>query len=56
MIFQRFYRAPAAYSLPGVGVGLYLARQIAEKQGGYIKVKSRPEQGSSFLLYLPRES
>ncbi len=55
-IFQRFYRAPAAYSLPGVGVGLYLARQIAEKQGGYIKVKSRPEQGSSFLLYLPRES
>ena len=38
----------------GVGIGLYLARQIAEGQGGYIKVSSRPGQGSCFSLYLPR--
>jgi len=53
-VFQRFYRAPAAYETEGVGIGLYLARQIAEGQGGYIKVSSRPGRGSCFSLYLPR--
>ena len=53
-IFQRFYRSPAAYETEGVGIGLYLARQIAEGQGGYIKVSSRPGQGSCFSIYLPR--
>lgn len=36
-VFQRFCRSPAAYETEGVGIGLYLARQIAEGQGGYIK-------------------
>ena len=53
-IFQRFYRSPAAYETEGVGIGLYLARQIAEGQGGYVKVSSRPERGSCFSLYLRR--
>ena len=53
-VFQRFYRSPVAYETEGVGIGLYLARQIAEGQGGYIKVSSRPGQGSCFSLYLPR--
>ena len=53
-VFQRFYRSPAAYEAEGVGIGLYLARQIAEGQGGYIKVSSRPGRGSCFSLYLPR--
>ena len=53
-VFQRFYRSPAAYETEGVGIGLYLARQIAEGQGGYIKVSSQPGQGSCFSLYLPR--
>ena len=53
-IFQRFYRSPAAYEAEGVGIGLYLARQIAQGQGGYIKASSRPGQGSRFSLYLPR--
>ncbi len=53
-VFQRFYRSPAAYETEGVGIGLYLARQIAEGQGGYIKVSSRPGRGSCFSLYLPR--
>ena len=52
-IFQRFYRSPNAYESEGVGIGLYLTRQIAEGQGGYVKVSSRPGQGSSFSLYLP---
>ena len=53
-VFQRFYRCPAAYETEGVGIGLYLTRQIAEGQGGYIKVSSRSGRGSCFSLYLPR--
>ncbi len=53
-VFQRFYRSPAAYEIEGVGIGLYLARQIAEEQGGYVKASSRPGRGSCFSLYLPR--
>ena len=53
-VFQRFYRAPAAYETEGVGIGLYLARQIAEGQGGYVKASSQPGRGSCFSLYLPR--
>ena len=53
-IFGRFYRTPGAYQAEGVGIGLYLTRQIAEKQGGYVKVESTPGKGSAFSLFLPR--
>ncbi|HJA25024.1 MAG TPA: HAMP domain-containing histidine kinase [Candidatus Fournierella merdigallinarum] len=53
-IFGRFYRAPGAYQTEGVGIGLYLTRQIAENQGGYVKVESAPGKGSAFSLFLPR--
>lgn len=53
-IFGRFYRAPGAWQAEGVGIGLYLTRQIAEKQGGYVKVESAPGKGSTFSLFLPR--
>lgn len=55
-IFGRFYRASGAYQAEGVGIGLYLTRQIAEKQGGYVKVESTPGKGSTFSLYIPRET
>ena len=55
-IFGRFYRASGAWQTEGVGIGLYLTRQIAEKQGGYVKVDSMPGTGSTFSLYIPRES
>ncbi|MGL9728170.1 sensor histidine kinase [Enterococcus sp. DIV0756] len=54
-IFQRFYRSEDVADLPGIGVGLYLARQIIEAQSGYIKLTSEMGQGSSFSLYLPTE-
>ena len=54
-IFQRFYRSPAVSEEEGVGIGLYLARQIAAGQGGYLKVTSRPGEGSTFSLFLRRE-
>lgn len=53
-IFGRFYRASGAYQTEGVGIGLYLTRQIAEKQGGYVKVESTVGSGSTFSLFLPR--
>lgn len=54
-IFQRFYRGEAYREQEGVGIGLYLVRQIAEGQGGFVKVRSQPGQGSTFSLYLPRK-
>ena len=52
--FGRFYRSAGNYQEQGVGIGLYLTRQIAEKQGGYVKVESVPGTGSTFSLFLPR--
>ena len=54
-IFGRFYRAEASRGEDGVGIGLFLAREIARAQGGYIKVKSAQGKGSSFLLYLQKD-
>lgn len=54
-IFQRFYRSAAAQDEEGVGIGLYLVRQICRDQGGYVKVRSRPGEGSTFSLFLPRD-
>ena len=53
-VFQRFYRAPAARDGEGVGIGLYLVRQIAAA-GGRVKVSSQRGRGSTFSLFLPRE-
>ena len=53
-IFARFYRGQGHQAEEGVGVGLYLVRQIAAGQGGYVKVFSRPGKGAKFSLFLPR--
>ncbi|MGZ9584713.1 sensor histidine kinase [Paenibacillus marinisediminis] len=52
-LFQRFYRSRQAAHMEGVGLGLYLAREIITAQGGYIKVSSRVGQGSVFSVFLP---
>ena len=52
-IFGRFYRSPAVKEKEGVGIGLYLAREIISDQGGYIKVKSDKEH-TTFSIFLPR--
>lgn len=54
-IFQRFYRGQAHAESEGVGIGLYLVRQIARAQGGYVKVCSQLGSGSTFGLYLPKD-
>ncbi|MCI9457380.1 MAG: HAMP domain-containing histidine kinase [Oscillospiraceae bacterium] len=53
-IFRRFYREEEVHNEPGVGIGLYLAREIVTRQGGYIKVSSEVGKGSTFSVFLPR--
>ena len=53
-IFRRFYREEEVHDQPGVGIGLYLAREIVTRQGGYIKVTSEVGRGSTFSVFLPR--
>lgn len=53
-IFKRFYREEEVHNQPGVGIGLYLAREIVTQQGGYITVESEVGKGSAFSIFLPR--
>jgi two-component system sensor histidine kinase MprB len=51
-VFDRFYRSPAARSLPGSGLGLAIVRQIAETHGGTVTAEPLP-QGVRLRLSLP---
>jgi two-component system, OmpR family, sensor kinase len=53
-IFERFYRTDAARSMRCAGLGLSIARQIAEAHGGSLAVESQVGQGSTFALQLPK--
>ncbi len=53
-VFRRFYREEEVHGEPGVGIGLYLAREIVTRQGGYIALASEPGRGSTFSVFLPR--
>jgi signal transduction histidine kinase len=55
LVFERFYRADAARTEEGVGLGLSIARQIAESHGGTIAARSTLGVGSTFVLLLPRQ-
>lgn len=52
-IFGRFYRGEHSSGVDGVGIGLYLTRDIIGKQGGYIKVSSEG-RGSLFSIFLKK--
>jgi two-component system, OmpR family, sensor histidine kinase MprB len=52
-IFDRFYRAPAARTLPGSGLGLAIVRQVAEAHGGSAMAEPAPSGGSLFTIRLP---
>lgn len=52
-IFGRFYRGKQSAGVDGVGIGLYLTRDIVNKQNGYIKVAS-DEKGTIFSLFLKK--
>ena len=52
-IFKRFYRENVVHDAPGVGIGLYLTREIITQQGGFIRVASEVGRGSTFSVFLP---
>ena len=54
-VFERFYRSGTALTSAkgGVGLGLYIARQLTEAMGGTLTLRSRPGGGSTFSLFLP---
>jgi signal transduction histidine kinase len=55
-IFGRFERAVPSQEYGGLGLGLFLTRQIVEAHGGTIHVTSRPGEGATFVLELPASS
>lgn len=54
-IFKRFYRENKVHLEEGAGIGLYLSREIISRQGGYIQVRSKEDEGSVFSVFLPNQ-
>lgn len=54
-IFERFYQVtgPTEKTYPGLGIGLYLAKQIVQRHHGRMRVESTKGQGSTFNVALP---
>ncbi|MGY2132966.1 sensor histidine kinase [Hymenobacter sp. HD11105] len=54
-VFDRFFRVPTGnlHPVKGFGLGLYYVRQVVERHGGHIAVRSEPNRGSEFSLWLP---
>lgn len=52
-IFEQFERTEGAAQVAGLGLGLYIARQIAQAHHGRLEVRSAPSEGAEFVLSLP---
>ncbi len=55
-IFDKFERAASARHHGGLGLGLFIAKQIVDGHGGSIRVTSEPGLGASFVVRLPPRS
>jgi two-component system sensor histidine kinase MprB len=53
-VFDRFYRAPEARTMPGSGLGLAIVKQVADSHGGTVTATAAPGGGALFVLQLPR--
>jgi signal transduction histidine kinase len=56
LIFEKFGRVTTGNARPGTGLGLFIARSIAEAHGGTLEVASAPERGAVFSLELPGQA
>lgn len=52
-LFERFFRADAGSGIAGMGLGLYVVRQLVDAMKGSVSVQSQPAQGSEFTVRLP---
>ena len=52
-IFDRFERVDTPRNIGGLGLGLYISRQIVEAHGGHLRVESEPGRGATFIFDLP---
>lgn len=55
-IFQRFERAGNKSAFEGTGLGLWIVKRIVDALGGAVEVQSRPGQGATFIVALPRQA
>jgi signal transduction histidine kinase len=55
LIFEKFGRVTGENAKPGTGLGLFIARSIAEAHGGSLEVRARDGEGAAFALELPVE-
>jgi signal transduction histidine kinase len=53
-LFTRFFRADPSGPIPGTGLGLVIVKELVERMGGRVEVRSRPGEGSTFTLHLRR--
>ena len=56
LIFEKFGRVTSGHTTSGTGLGLFIARSIAEAHGGSLDVTSAPERGATFTLDLPGQA
>ena len=56
LIFEKFGRVSGEHAKPGTGLGLFIARSIADAHGGTLEVHSAPTAGATFTLVLPSVS
>ena len=54
-IFERFYQVtnPEERTYPGLGIGLYISREVVERHSGRITLESRKGEGATFSVALP---
>jgi signal transduction histidine kinase len=55
-IFERFERAVSVRHYGGFGLGLWIVRRMVEALGGVVRVESRPNEGATFVVELPRRA